>query len=410
MRHRAIFLFFTLLLAALFPARHAHAQVEVIDTSVEYEFGNHITFQAVVTSEEPIETAFIFIQAEGDTHTSVGFATITPLGEDSYKLTYVHKLADYPFRTFSWVDYYFEVVPKGKSKITSPRADFFYEDTRFDWQVLEEAPFKVHWYEGDVAFAQNALDVAQEGLDRVQDLLLYPAPSNLDIYIYPDPGTLQSTLNPNSKNWIAGHADPDLGVIVVALPPGPEQRLLMEQRIPHELMHVLLYQDTGQGYTNLPTWLNEGLASITELYPNPDYSILLESSIRRGSLLPISSLCDSFPREASTALLSYAQSASFVRYLYDTYGTSGLYELVETYANGVDCERGAKVALGQELSQLERQWRRGALSENILLMAINNLLPWLILFIAAMAVPIALAVSKARRKSTPQAASQTGGP
>ena len=69
------------------------------------------------------------------------------------------------------------------------------------------------------------LDVADAGQERIQDLLALPMPRKLDIYVYADPETMQSALSPGSENWVAGHADPDLGVILVTLPEGPEQRL-----------------------------------------------------------------------------------------------------------------------------------------------------------------------------------------
>jgi hypothetical protein len=208
---------------------------------------------------------------------------------------------------------------------------------------------------------------------------------------------------------VAGHADPDLDVIVVALPEGPEQRLLIEQRIPHELMHIVLYQVTGRGYTDLPTWLNEGLASNVELYPNPDYRILLDNAVEEDSLLPMSSLCKTFPRDANSALLSYAQSASFTSYLHRNFGISEMDELVTTYANGLDCEQGAKVALGKGLTQLEHNWQRDVLAENVTLTAINNLLPWFVLLATALVLPTILILRKARGKPAHRPASQQPG-
>jgi hypothetical protein len=201
---------------------------------------------------------------------------------------------------------------------------------------------------------------------------------------------MKEALRPSSEAWVAGHADPDLGVVLVALPPGPDQRLLIERRIPHELAHVALYQAARLGYQNLPVWLNEGIASLAELYPNPDYRIVLEDALERNSLLSMDSLCQTFPRDVSNALLAYAQAASFTGYLRDTYGISGLQKLVETYANGLDCERGAKVALGMDLTQLERQWQRDALAQNVSLTVFIKLLPWLVLVVAVLAVPLAL--------------------
>jgi hypothetical protein len=225
---------------------------------------------------------------------------------------------------------------------------------------------------------------------QVQSVAPLPVPPDLDMYIYPDYQALQSALSPSSAAWVAGHADPDLGVIVAAIPPGFDQQTFTEQRIPHELMHILLYQYTRPGYRSLPTWLNEGMASQAELYPNSDYKLVLDDAVQRGALIPMTELCGPFPRDASQALLAYAQSASFVDYIHRTYGGAKLQTLISTYANGLSCERGAQQALGRSLTQLERGWQREALSVDITAATAANLLPWVVLLLVALLTPILL--------------------
>ncbi|MBN2550009.1 MAG: hypothetical protein JXB15_12675 [Anaerolineales bacterium] len=390
----------TMILLLGFP-QVAFAQPQITQTSVVYTYGEQITFRLSLQSDQAVKKATIFFQADGDTHTNFGDAMIIPTGENLYELSYTHQIENYRLRAFSQVEYRVEVSLEDGAIYKSPPASFYYSDNRFEWQTQEEGPFIAHWYQGDMTLAQSVLDVAQAGMAKIQSLLALPAPASLDIYIYPDVNTMREVLNPSSADWVAGHADPDLGVVIVSLPSGPEQRLLTQQRIPHELMHIVLFQATGTGYTNLPVWLNEGLASLAELYTNPDYEFALENAVKADNLLPIESLCRTFPRDASNALLSYAQSASFTSYLHSTFGTSGLEKLVTTYANGLGCEQGFKTATGVELKQSERLWRRQALSENITLKAIENLAPWLVLLGAALAVPLILAVLRIRwRKGT----------
>lgn len=386
-----------LLTAALLPQPAlAQAQTQVLKTTITHILGQQITFVFLLKTPAPIENAIVFFQGQGDTYTNLGEMQISKQSDGAYELSYVHSMEKYRLRAFSKIEYHFEVRMQGNQKFESQSGSYDYYDNRFDWQTLQESPFQVYWYEGDIAFAQSVLDMAQQGAQRLQELLPLPIPTNVRIYIYPDARTMQDTLNPSSQSWIAGHADPDLGVVVVALPPGPEQRLLMEQRIPHELMHIALYQATGRGYANLPTWLNEGLAAQTELYPNPDYDIVLNDAAAKNTLLSMTSLCQNFSRNAATALLSYAQSSSFVGYLHSTYGASGLQKLVNSYANGVDCDRGAKLALGSSLSQLERQWQRDALNKNMALSIFLNLLPWIVMLLAVLAVPLMLTAPRLR--------------
>ncbi len=213
-------------------------------------------------------------------------------------------MAYYTIRPFAQVEFRWEIDFDGAGSFTSPKYSFIYTDNRFEWQQMEEQPFKVFWYQGDKAFAQTILDTAQEGVKQLERILSLSVPEELEIYVYNDTSALLQALNPAGPGWVSGHADPDLGVILVSIPYGSEQRQDIEQRIPHELAHIALFKSTGLGYYNLPTWLNEGLASLAEIYPNQDYQVLLEHAIETDSLLPMQSLCNGFPRDASSALLS----------------------------------------------------------------------------------------------------------
>ncbi len=396
-----------LILISFFIPPGVQAQTATIEVSVEYEFGEQITFRALVESETPIQSATIFFQAHQDTRTNIGQAEVTPLSSDRYEIIYTHDLRDYTFRAFSPIEYYYEFEMQDGETQRSETAEFYYRDNRFEWQELAESPFRVFWYEGDRQFAQDILDTAQDGLLQIRSMLSIDLEDTLDIYVYADARSMQDTLNPNSAGWIAGHTDPDLGIVVVSLPPGPERPVLVQQRIPHEVMHVALYQATYLGYENLPNWLNEGLATRVEQYENPDYEILLEHAQENENLLSISSLCERFPRDASGALLAYAQSASFTQYLYDMYGSSGMNRLIAAYADGLSCEQGAKVALGTGLTQLDRQWRRDSLAENVGLTAFLNLLPWFILLLVVMGAPIGLAMALRRPRSGKTTASES---
>lgn len=399
MRYKSFLILLLTIVSVLINSGRAYAQVEALKTDVTHTFGDTIQFRADVVSTSPIKAAIIFFQADGDTRTNLGLAEVETHGFRRFDLTYVHSIEDYSFRPFSVVRFHWELTFQTGETYTSPVEFFVYTDNRFDWQVLKEKNLSAHWYDGDLQFAQEILDIAQDGLQKIQNLLPVPEAGAIQIYTYADSASLQSALNTGGESWVAGHADPDLGVILIALPKSPEQLLLARQRIPHELMHVLLYRDVGSGYFNLPVWLREGLSSGAELYPNPDYQILLDESVAQGRLLPMRSLCDAFPREASSALLSYAEAQSFTNYLHDRFGASGLEALITAYANGMDCESGAERALGKNLSQLERDWQREALSQNVALKAFQNLLPWGVLLLAVLAVPLILALLNLRGSS-----------
>ena len=392
----------SLILSSLLVFAHTNAlaQAVVINTNVDYQFGEEITFLAVVQSHQPITQAFVLFSVGGEGQTSSAETLVRVYDETSYQLSYTHPLINQPLRAFAEVDYRFQLRLQNGEEFNSPQFSFIYADNRVEWQNLDKAPFNISWYsQDDIAFGDNALQTADSGLKKIQSLLPIQTPTNIDIYIYPNATTLQEALVLSGQNWIAGHADPDLGVILAAIPSRPEQSLLMEQIIPHEMMHILLYETLGEGYHNQPTWLVEGLASIAELYPNPDYQILLNNALERDTLLSMESMCAAFPREASDAILAYAESASFTRYLHQQFGASGLDRLMQGYRDGLECSRGVEIAMGSSLNQLERQWREDVLGEDRSGTAALNLLPWLVVALVVLIAPAGLILSRLIRRT-----------
>jgi hypothetical protein len=209
-----------------------------------------------------------------------------------------------------------------------------------------------------------------------------------------------AALSSSNKKWLAGHADPDLGIILVSIPPGPDQQLEIERQIPHELAHVMLYYTDANTYANLPAWLNEGLASLVELYHDPDYPPLLQSAYESGALLPIATLCQDFPTETQSARLAYAESASFTKYLYDQFGTTGINRLMAAYSSGIECQLAVRRALGTDLPLLEGRWRQAEFSQQAVQTTLHGYFPWIILLGLILVGPLLLMVVILHQKSS----------
>lgn len=352
----------------------ADPQVIVENPQVTYTFGEQIVFSATLRAERPIQQVHLFYHVQ-----SLPYTLTTPMALDEKgQVLYIHDLRQQPLPAFTTVAYWFEVtLDDGQVVSTEPR-QFLLEDNRFLWQAIPSPPFVVHWYHGDAALAQQVADSAQQALLRLQQQWQAPMPDQVvHIYIYGSLEALQSALS-TMPTWAAGHADPALRKIFLSLPPGLEQTLEAHRQVPHELAHVLLYQATQAGYAYLPQWLNEGVASLAELTPNPEYEMVLQQAIAQQSLLPLASLCQTFPPQAGQALLAYAESASFVRYLYRTYGATGLRRLIEAYAQGQGCLDAPRSALGKPLPRLEKAWL-ASLGAGRDWSWLADLAPWLVL-------------------------------
>lgn len=273
-----------------------------------------------------------------------------------------------------------------------------YAEDQFDWQTLEAGTVRVNWYHGDSNFGQAALNAVQSSMGSISRLMPLDLAQPVEVFIYANMDDLRSTLGPSGQNWVAGHANPGLGVVMVVIEPGAEQTILMEQRIPHELMHVMLYRRVGPGYHNIPAWLREGMATLAEIYPNADYDRVLAGAAATNTLIPLKDLCVSFPPDAGQAFLAYAESRSFTNYLHSNYGSTGLLSLAGYYADGVDCERGTERAFGLSLSSLELDWREAVLGQRAIGSALRNTLPYLVLLCLVLLVPFLGGLSMILRK------------
>jgi hypothetical protein len=383
---RRLFAFFLLsiLTFALFQPARAQAKLDVADLSVEHDFGNSVHFKARLTGSAPIVSVTLLFRAQGEANTRAETVSLSPEG----LVDFTYDVKSGPIRPFARVDYSFRAALQGGEQVSSATFSFNYDDNRFPWQTTQDGNLRVHWYAGDAAFGQDALDTARGGLKRTGEMLAVTLKRPLDIYVYAAPADLQSALEVGGLQAVGGHASPDLGVGLVAIATGAKQGLEMDRKIPHELAHLLTYELTGENYSRLPVWLREGIASAAELSPNPDYPRALDLAVQQHTVIPLTELCNSFPPEMARIFLAYAESASFTRYLVQQYGTSGLVTLTRAYADGLDCEQGAIRALSMPLSQVENGWRTSVLGEDKSAAALQNLFPYLMILSVMLVMPL----------------------
>ena len=377
--------------AMLFGARQVWAQSGIeIASNAAVQFGAQIVFGAQVKSPSPVQQAFIFIQDDAQ-------GRPIQLNSDGYA-EYRLDANQMILRPFSFVRWHYQFILADGSSIQSENFFVQYTDNRFEWQKLESGAVRVMWYQGDAAFGQSVLNTALTGLQSINQIVPPDLSQPVDIYVYASQNDLPTNLSLSGESWLVGHADPALGVIAVVVEPGSDQNIIMEQRVPHELMHVMLYRNIGAGYSNLPAWLNEGIAMQAELYPNSEYDRVLADASAQDGLISFKDLCASFPSNSAEAFLAYAEARSFTDYLHDLYGSDGLLNLARIHATGVDCERGVERAFGVSLAKLEMDWRTSVLAQNTLGSTLENLTPYLVLLCVVIFVPLLGIINSMRTK------------
>jgi hypothetical protein len=369
-----------------------------VRSSVEYEYGSLLSFKAEISAPSPVARATLFYRVVGadDTKTiEASLAETTPqtaLAEQDLRLTAIPP--------FSQIAYWWQVDLEDGTSTTTVPTSFDYTDNRFDWQSLHSGEVTVHWVAGDTIFGQSVLDIALGAQDTLERKLLPAGLAALDVYVYPTVEDLRSGLLLGGQAWTGGHAEPSLGVVLVSAAPSSEGILSLERSLPHELTHILLYQRMDGAYSKLPTWLNEGLATLAEGDPDPSYRLALEEAVRLGDYLPLTSLCAPFPSSSAAARLAYAESASIVQYLQDVYGIGAINALLDAYQEGsTTCTGGIQRVLGRSADQLEAEWIRASFHGSEPFEVLRPLLPWLILVLPIMILVVVLGFIPAARTS-----------
>jgi hypothetical protein len=337
------------------PVRAQAQPVEPTNREVDYAYNQFIRLSTAFPPELQINQIQLVFQ-----HGAVSNARIFDLDITVDNATHFEyapaELGSIP--AYSPISYYYLLSLQNGDSLETETFSFAYLDNRFEWQTLDQDErFVIHWYAGDPGFAQSILNTAQNSIAVSDQILALPLPDRLHIFAYADSQTMREALNPTGTAEVAGHANPSFGVILASIQPGVEQTLEIERQIPHEINHIRLYRELGSGYERLPQWLREGLASLVELYPNPDYAAALTIAAEENNLIPLEELCRPFPIDSRRAFLAYAQSQSFVQFLYNEYGSVGLSQILTDYAEGASCTNGTTNATGLTLVELERAWR-----------------------------------------------------
>jgi hypothetical protein len=364
---------------------------------VRYQFGQFITFSLEARSDRPLVMATLFFGVPTLPNTYTAEVTVSPA--DSIRAEYTVDLTDLRLTPFADVTYRWAVTDAEGAVTVFPEQAMRYEDDRFLWRSIEREGVIVHWAEGEVTLGQAALDVADEVLPDLQAIVPAALPTPLHIYLYPTASDLQAALRLTGQSWVGGHASPELGVVLIAVPDNVTASAELQTKLPHELSHVLLAEATGSAYERVPVWFGEGLATFFELTPSAGDASILSDAVNQGKQHAFADLCVAFPDEAQKARLAYAQSADMIRFLRDRYGNHALTDMIRAFADGAGCESAVTRTLGVSLRELDKAWQESRRDTPGWLQIVEDNGLWLILFAVGFVVVLAMQVGPPGRNS-----------
>jgi hypothetical protein len=390
-------------LGSLVPTSHAEEPIRVHVNAHDFAFGQQVRFQLEVESDDPIQSivlAYRTLDTLGTTVEAMRFDAST-----SVRLEYVHEIRNRYIRPFIELTYWWTIVNAAGERLSTDPQTFAYVDDRFDWQTLNDGAIQVHWYQGELKVAQQALDISLAGLNRAAQDIGAEAIKSVDIYLYATPEDLQAALPAPLPTGAEALTLYETNVVLV--PFGPEGTNIPRLRrvLPHEVTHALLHEVTQSEFDRLPLWLSEGLATSVEytFVPDPDAQLLLEEAMRARTLIPLNTLCAAFPPPPDLARtrLAYAESASIINFVRDRHGRQTLRDLVAAYADGATCEGGVQRVLKSSLDRLEARWREALAPRSKWIVFWEENGAWVILFVLFTAFPLLFIIPS--RTQTPSA-------
>jgi len=252
------------------------------------------------------------------------------------------------------VEYWWTVADAGGDRAATEPATVLFEDNRYQWQSLTEGKVTLYWYQGDEAFAQELMTTVQQALARLNDYTGVELEKPAKLYIYANSQDLQGSMI-YPQEWTGGVAFTRYGIMAIGI--SSDNLEWGKRAIAHELTHLVIHQVTLNPYTDLPTWLDEGLAMHSEGPLNATFVNYLNGAIADGSFISVQSICSPFSAYAGEAALSYAQSYSLVEFLITSYGQDKMFELLNTFRDGATCDGALEKVYGFDVDGLDELWR-----------------------------------------------------
>lgn len=338
------------------PAPVRAAGVSFGEQQIQSTYGTGIKFTVPVEVSGPLarlEIRLVFPGSLGPFVLTVPFDAASG-GTASYELDTTGDSHLVPNTTIeaTWAAY----PELGQPPILSDPATVRYADTDHDWQALKGDIVTVHWYAGDQAFAQRAVDIADKAVHDTAELLGVDDVAPVDFFIYGDNDSFRAALGPGTRENVGGQARDDIRTLFALIAPDQIDDAWVGIVIPHELVHLVFDQAVENPFRGPPRWVNEGLAVyLTEGYSQGDRGSV-EAAVRSGDLMPLTALTAQFPTDPSLTSLAYAESVSAIDHLVRTDGEDALLKLVDAYATGPTDDEAFLAATGLDVAGFQARW------------------------------------------------------
>jgi hypothetical protein len=354
----------TAMAGARTPTPTPHPDILFGETEITYDESEGYKFHISITTPGVIPVKGRFSLYYQKVHQVVGTLRIDP--EHPTELAYYvdkSSMFIFPFVPFhvQWdiTDDQGRTGSSGEQILTG-------EDPRYSWKTLEsdQRELSVHYHDRSISFGQTVLEAAEQSAEVMEDDFNLHLARPIRVIVYNSQDEVLGYLDSFDENT-GGQAFAHLGVTIQVIEQNLRMQSWIEEVIPHEISHLYFFQATGGvdsswEYT-APSWLNEGLAEISENGMEPDYLDNINWELGSSDYLPSLTYLDyNFNDDAERAEIDYMMAYSITSYLINTYGYESITAILEEYANGAATEEAFLTVLGRNFTTLSYEWREAS--------------------------------------------------
>lgn len=330
----------------------ADGAIQVVRDTYQVQFAQGITFHIEVAAQSAIQQVTLYYLQVGQ-----GLTVKVPLpveaGQTTFEYTWALEPGDVPVG--AGLQYYWRIKDAAGNELRTSPTDLVYDDGRFSWKPLAAGNITLFWYGSDQARAKRLLGYATQALTRLQEEMGVTVDQPIRIYVYENKSDMSMAL-PQQSNAFDDRVL-TLGVVVdkgtlLILGSHPD----VEGTIAHEMAHVVVGLATDNPYAELPRWLDEGLAMVSEGDLPTDNQQALDDAVRRNALISVNSL-SGYTGDPEEVDLFYGEVYSLVEFMLKTYGKEKMSQLLAAVHEGLYQEEALQKVYGFGLDELDTQWR-----------------------------------------------------
>ena len=342
------------------PALAQEEEIKVLSHRAESRFPTSVRFFVEVAGPDEIDDIRVYLKKIGQTNRSayrqVEFEPGATISGEAELLTSGNNYVPPGTR----MAYSFEIRDTAGRVLRTEEEIFVYLDTRFEWFTVSEGIITVYYNNPLVeSRAQHVLETAMTSLQVMGPVLGIDPEQPLHIVTYHNYRDMIDALPFRSQATREQLITQGMAF--------DEERVLMvhsgdrsvTSTTAHEFTHLLVGDAVGRAYSQVPAWLNEGLAEYggRQGSGNEIVSNTLMRAIQSGKLRPLWHQ-GTFSGTPDDIVIGYAHGESVVTFLILNYGEAKMAELMQAITRTLDMDKALQQVYGMDQYELDSAWRQ----------------------------------------------------